>query len=153
MWQITDLKKCLESGLSKELAVSTVLQTWSYATLCNCTALESQCSKYVQHHMIAILHSEVILYLPTLLFKELLCRDDFVADEIKIFLAVERFIRFNSLSPQEVVELLRVVRLNEISQVDLREKVAPSGLFGKDKITTAILGPVERAITRGYRGK
>ncbi|ULT90528.1 hypothetical protein L3Y34_008687 [Caenorhabditis briggsae] len=84
--------------------------------------------------------------------KELLARDSFYANELKIFNAVCSWYATNSNMKAVSKELLDLVRLPLISQTELLNFVRPSGLVDADDLLDAIEIQTQKPFEAPYRG-
>ena len=89
--------------------------------------------------------SEGFLSLSQAALIDLLSRDSFFAPEIEIFRAVVQWKERNNVSVDEARDLLKVVRLQLVSNSDLFNIIRPSGLYQPDQILDALHCQSERS--------
>ena len=82
--------------------------------------------------------SEGFLSLSQAALIDLLSRDSFFAPEIEIFRAIVQWKEKNNVSVDDARELLKVVRLQLVSNNELFNIIRPSGLYQPDQILDAL---------------
>ncbi|CAO4380288.1 unnamed protein product [Caenorhabditis nigoni] len=110
------------------------------------------CMQYSDKHADQLLDDPSFNRLSGDSLKELLARDSFYANELKIFNAVRSWYATNSTMKAVSKELLDLVRLPLISQNELLNFVRPSGLVDADDLLDAIEIQTQKPFETPYRG-
>lgn len=145
-------KSICKSGVIK---ISNILQTLFYADSCNAEMLHRHCVQYLNAEAEAIIESQSMMDLPKENLKWLLSRDFFIANELKIFEAVKKWKECNGFEVDEIADLLKCVRLSEISPNEIISTVCPSGLYPEAVTEEALrqkLSFQNKSKSRGKKG-
>ena len=132
------LKKMLQERFCTILDDSNALLLLCCADMFNATKLHQDCLNFIDSNTEAILAHNTILSVPQGNFAALISRDTFVAEEMTIFRAVQRWMEYNGKSKEDVPALLECIRLTEIPKHSLLDDVFPSGLYSMTSIFVAI---------------
>ena len=127
-----------------------------HADMCHLPLLQEKCLKFVDGNAERVLKSNAFLSLPEDNLKDIISRDTFIAPEVSVFRAVLQWKEHNKQSRKEMEEILKCVRLSEISPQDLFAVVEPFNLFQEPSILRAIRIQVkpelEQMQPRGKKG-
>ena len=117
---------------------SNALQFYFYADLYSATKLHQHCANFIDNNAKMIINSNAILELPQDSLKHLISRDTFVVEELDVFHAIQRWMKYNHIERRDVHDLLWCVRLPEIPQKELLSTVQSSGLYDSLSIGHAV---------------
>ena len=150
------LKEALGEQLSRHIGETNVLEVFVHADMCHLPQLQEKCLKFVDGNADRVLKSNAFLSLPEDNLKDVISRDTFIAPEVSVFQAVLQWKEHNKQSRKEMEEILKCVRLSEISPQDLFAVVEPCNLFQEPSILRAIRIQVkpelEQMQPRGKKG-
>ena len=132
-----ELKTALQERFSAILDESNALQLLFYADAFNAKKLHHDCLMFVDNKADTILALDALQSLSQESLVALISRDTFIAKEMHIFRAVQRWKEYNGKSKEEISSLLVCVRLAEIPKQCLLDDVYPSGLFSMSSIFVA----------------
>ncbi len=153
----TPLKEAIGVQLGDRISASNVLELMVHADYSHLPELHEQCLQFIDQNAEAVLGSEAFLSLPAHNLQSVISRDTFLAPEVAIFQAVLRWKEHNSgTSGEGLSQVLRCIRLSEISQGEIFDVVEPSGLFHQSEILQAIRAQTKLTLKqfhpRGKRG-
>ena len=137
-YDFQELKSKLEEVLSSITDFSNVLQFYFYADLYSANRLQQRCGNFIDNNAQAILKGDTILELPQDSFRQLISRDSFVVEELEVFHAIQRWMKYNNIERRDIHDLLWCVRLSEIPKDELLSKVKPTGLYDSRSISKAV---------------
>ena len=137
-YDFPELKGHLEDKLKAITDFSNALQFYFYADLYSATKLHQHCANFIDNNAKMIINSNAILELPQDSLKHLISRDTFVVEELDVFRAIQRWMRYNHIERRDVHDLLWCVRLPEIPQEELLSTVQSSGLYDSLSIGHAV---------------
>ena len=137
-YDFPELKGHLEDRLKAITDFSNALQFYFYADLYSATKLQQHCANFIDNNAKMIINSSAILELPQDSLKHLISRDTFVVEELDVFHAIQRWMRYNRIERRDVHDLLWCVRLPEIPQKELLSTVQSSGLYDSLSIGRAV---------------
>ena len=137
-YNFPELKGHLEDKLKAITDFSNALLFYFYADLYNATKLRQHCANFIDNNAKMIINSSAILELPQDSLKHLISRDTFVVEELDVFHAIQRWMRYNRIERRDVHDLLWCVRLPEIPQKELLSTVQSSGLYDSLSIGHAV---------------
>ena len=150
-YDFPELKGHLEDKLKAITDFTNALQFYFYADLYSATKLQQHCANFIDNNAKTIINSNAILELPQDSLKHLISRDTFVVDELDVFCAIQRWMKYNHIERRDAHDLLWCVRLPEIPQRELLSTVQSSGLYDSLSIGHAVESQrtVELQTTRG----
>ena len=137
-YDFQELKSKLEESLSVITDFSNVLQFYFYADLYSANKLQHCCANFIDCNAKAILKGDTILELPQESLKHLISRDTFVVEELEVFRAIQRWMKYNHIERRDIHDLLWCVRLSEIPPEELLSTVQSSGLYDSLSIGHAV---------------
>ena len=132
------LKDATDQYLEGNVINASVIQIYVHADLFNLERTKLKCFDIMDDDPNVVLESDELPQLPLQQLEGIISRDCFLTDEISIFRAVQRWMSRNNKSREAIADLLKAVRLCEISPQDLFTEVEPSSLYDKDAIYKAI---------------
>ena len=132
------LKEALGEQLSRHISQTSVLELLVHADMCHLLQLRKKCLKFIDNNADLMLKSDAFLLLPEDSLACIISRDTFIAPEVSVFRAVLRWKEHNKQSVEEMGDILKCVRLSEISPQELFEVVEPCSLFDEPSILKAI---------------
>ena len=151
------LKEALGEQLSRYISQSSVLELLVHADMCHLSQLQKKCLKFIDNNADLVLKSDAFLLLPEDSLTCILSRDTFIAPEVSVFRAVLQWKEHNKQSLEKIGDILKCVRLSEISPRELFEVVEPCNLFSEPSILKAIrvqmLPDWEQMLPRGKKGQ
>ncbi|GAB1606264.1 BTB/POZ domain-containing protein 9-like [Argonauta hians] len=146
-----ELEGAISDYLKATLNIQNVCLIYDLANMYSLTSLSYVCKEFIDRNALEILSTPSFCSLSESSVKELLSRDSFCAQEIKIFHAVCKWCDSNPSVDRATV--LQAVRLPLISIKDLFEVVRPSNLVTPNAILDAIQVIWEcRGMDLKYRG-
>lgn len=150
---ITFIKDGLDVDLKKIISIDNVVFLHNHSQLVSSDGLQNSCEVFMDSHAQEVVKSKSLKYLTKEMLKSLLSRDTFVVKEVQIFEAVQRWLEGNSVERGTSRDLLDCVRLTEMDERDLEEKVLASGVFPQAKVLEVMEDisrqPVDSLGTRG----
>ena len=132
------LQQAISSYLKATLSVNNACVIFNTANFYQLKDLCTACYTYIDSHAIEMTSSEGFLSLSQVALIDLLSRDSFFAPEIEIFRAIVQWMERNNVGVDEARDLLKVVRLQLVSNNDLFNIIRPSGLYQPDQILDAL---------------
>lgn len=131
------LQRALCEYLEQNLSVGNVCMIFERAQLLRLEGLTDACWRFMDRDADIILKDEKFHCLSAKSLCQVLSRDSFRAEEIKIFRAVQQWCAKNP-NDGDLVQVLDVIRLPLISTADLVPTIKDSGLFTTDRLFEAI---------------
>ena len=132
------LQQAISSYLKATLSVNNACVIFNTANFYQLKDLCTACYTYIDSHATEMTSSEGFLSLSQVALIDLLSRDSFFAPEIEIFKAIVQWMEKNNVCVDEARDLLKVVRLQLVSNGDLFNIIRPSGLYQPDQILDAL---------------
>lgn len=132
------LQQAISSYLKATLSVNNACVIFNTANFYQLKDLCTACYTYIDSHATEMTSSEGFLSLSQAALIDLLSRDSFFAPEIEIFRSIVQWMEKNNISVEEASDLLKVVRLQLVSNNDLFNIIRPSGLYQPDQILDAL---------------
>ena len=132
------LQQAISSYLKATLSVNNACVIFNTANFYQLKDLCTACYTYIDSHATEMTSSEGFLSLSQVALIDLLSRDSFFAPEIEIFKAIVQWMEKNNVGVDEARDLLKVVRLQLVSNGDLFNIIRPSGLYQPDQILDAL---------------
>ena len=151
------LKTSIGSYLSTKLSATNATELLVYSDLYSIEELHDKCLAYFDKNAIDFLRSDGLLSLPELSLKSVVSRDSFYVPEVSIFQAVVGWMEHNGLVAGEgLPEVLKCIRLSEMSPQDIFEVVEPRQLFSEPQLLSAVRAQVKQEFQhmkpRGKKG-
>ena len=154
------LKQALGDQLSqKYISLETVLLLLVHSDIYHLQQLHKACVAFIENkeHSVQVLTHPSLLHLPKPSLAAIISRDTFVAPEIEILRAVQRWKEHNSKPVEEITELLECVRLSEFSSPEqIFTEVEPTGLLDSQTILAGVRAIFKPCLTemrpRGRKG-
>ena len=136
------LKEALGDQLSqKYISLDTVLLLLVHSDIYHLTQLHKACLQFVEKkaNSVPVLQHSSLLHLPMDSLASVISRDTFVAPEVEILKAVQRWKEHNSKEVEEISRLLECVRLSEFSSPEqIFQEVEPTGLLDSQTILAGV---------------
>ncbi|CAI8010682.1 BTB/POZ domain-containing protein 9, partial [Geodia barretti] len=136
------LKEALGDQLSQNyISLDTVLLLLVHSDIYHLQQLHSSCVAFIENkeNSVKVLQHPSLLHLPMESLAAVISRDTFVAPEIEILRAVQRWKKRNAKEVKEIRELLECVRLSEFSSPEqIFKEVEPTGLLDSQTILAGI---------------
>ena len=154
------LKQALGDQLSqKYISLETVLLLLVHSDIYHLQQLHKACVAFIENkeHSVQVLTHPSLLHLPKPSLAAIISRDTFVAPEIEILRAVQRWKEHNTKPVEEITELLECVRLSEFSSSkQIFMEVEPTGLLDSETILAGVRAICKPCLTemrpRGRKG-
>ena len=154
------LKEALGDQLSQNyISLDTVLLLLVHSDIYHLQQLHSSCVAFIENkeNSVKVLQHPSLLHLPMESLAAVISRDTFVAPEIEILRAVQRWKKRNAKEVKEIRELLECVRLSEFSSPEqIFKEVEPTGLLDSQTILAGIRTICKPCLTemrpRGKKG-
>lgn len=135
----TELKDEISNFLKNSLRLDNVCNILDASRLYELEALVNICYTFIDKNAEELLNHESFKYLYKDSLIQLLARDSFYVDEVRIFKAVRGWIDCNSdLNNEEIKEVVAKIRLPLINNMDLLSVVRPTGILDPDTLLDAI---------------
>ena len=131
-----ELEDSLSDYMKETLNVKNVCSVYEAAKLYGLDSLSKVCSTFIDRNAIEIMQLESFTSLSFSTLQEMISRDSFCAEEIKIFKAIKEWIKYNPTADSE--EIISCIRLPLITIKDLLNVVRPTKLVSPDLILDAI---------------
>lgn len=135
---IESLKDFLDIHLSVAVNQTNILEIFVHADLVQLQRAYSTTAALIDRKPSHILGNPGLLSLESHNLQQILSRSSFVIAERYVFQAIQRWIQHNNKTPVEATDVLRCVRLCEITPEYLFSDVEPSGLFEEAAIIEAV---------------
>ena len=135
---IRSLKDILDSHLSLAVTETNILEIFVHADLVDLKKAYSTTAALIDRKPSHILGNPKLLSLESHHLQQILSRSSFVIAERYVFQAIQRWMQHNNKTPAEAADVLRCVRLCEITPEYLFSDVEPSGLFEESAIIEAV---------------
>ena len=134
----TKLKDSLSEALAAEVTLDNVLTLLVCGDLYQASSILNKCLDLIDKNALEILGQEEFFTLTPSTLQLIISRDTFFTPEMSVYQAVIHWKDQNSVSKEELGDILGCVRLSEISARELFTTIEPSQMFEPAKITTAL---------------
>ena len=146
-----DLEEAISDYMEDTLNVKNVCSVYEAAKLYGLTSLCKVCTTFIDRNAIDIMQHDYFMTLSPSSLKDMISRDSFCAEEIKIFKAVKDWVEANPTADHE--EIISCIRLPLINIKDLLGVVRPTKLVNPDLLLDAIdVIQKSKGVDLKYRG-
>ena len=134
------LKEALGDQLSQNhVSLDTALALFVHSDLHHLQQLHNSCLQFIESHTSEVLRHQSLLSLPQECLRAIISRDTFVAPEVEIFKAVQRWKEHKEKTVDEISKLLECIRLSEFSSAEeIFSQVEPTGLLDDKTILAGV---------------
>ena len=152
------LKEALGDQLSQHhISIDSVLILLVHSEAYHLPQLNKSCQQFIESHTTQVLQHPSLLHLPKDTVVGIISRDTFVAPEIEIFKAVQKWKEHNKKGVEEIAKLLECIRLSEFSSAEqIFSEVEPTGLLDDRAILAGVRVMCKPCVTemnpRGRKG-